>query len=142
MIRELHSKLKSLDLDYLKEEAVWQCRDELLNLNRAQMHEGETIKGDLISPLYRSRSYAEFKSMLATYEAPNFVPDLYLTGDFYKSLQLEVSGGQYEIYSDDEKARDLMLKYKDVVGLSEDSIKKAREIVTAKLMQLIKQKLS
>jgi len=142
MIRELHSRLKSLDLDGLKEEAVWINRDAIIKANQSQLHLGETSVGTAITPLYRSRSYAEFKSLLSSYDAPNYTPDLYLTGDFYKSMQLEVGGGEWDIYSDDNKARDLQLKYKDIFGLDEDNLQKIRELVTKTFVTLLKQKLN
>ena len=140
-IRELHSKLKALDLQYLKEEAVFQNRDKLSDLNKEQLHQGLTNKGTPITPLYRKKWYAEFKASLSSYEAPNYVPDLYLNGDFYNGIDVEVSENDYNIFSRDEKSDDLTIKYKDIFGLSEKNIEIARQFVTKTFVTLIKGKL-
>ena len=140
-IREFHNRLKALDIQYLKEEAVFRNRDELVRLNQSQLHLGETKTGDNISPSYRDRDYAEYKTMLSSYEAPNFVPDLFVTGEFYKGMDVEVSNNEYDIYSRDEKNDDLTLKYKDIFGLQDKNKEIAMQIVTKTFVNLISEKL-
>jgi len=140
-IREFHNKIKTLDIQYLKEQSVWLNRDEIIRLNQSQLHLGENAAGGQLSPIYRSKTYAEFKASLSTYEAPNYVPDLYLTGDFYKSFGIEIGRNEYNIFSNDNKADDLMLKYKDIFGLTDQNKEIAMQLVTKTFVNLISNKL-
>lgn len=140
-LREFYNMLKTIDIQTLKEEAVWQNKDVIIELNQSQLRQGLTNQGTEIHPLYRSRTYAEFKASLSTYEAPNFVPDLYLTGDFYKSFGLEIGNGDYDIFSNDSKADDLTAKYKEIFGLSPENLEKVKTLVTNTFVNLLKEKL-
>jgi len=140
-IREFHNKIKTLDIQYLKEQSVWLNRDEIIRLNQSQLHLGENASGGQLSPLYRSKIYAEFKASLSTYEAPNYVPDLYLTGNFYKSFNIDIGRNEYDIFSNDNKADDLMLKYKDIFGLTDKNKEIAMQLVTKTFVNLISDKL-
>jgi hypothetical protein len=140
-IRELNNRLKSIDLQYMKEEAVFQNRDKIAELNKEQLHQGLTSKGTSITPFYRKRWYAQFKASLPSYEAPNNVPDLYLNGDFYNGIDVEIADNEYSVYSKDEKADDLSSKYRDILGLTEKNIETARTIVTKTFVTLMKRKL-
>jgi hypothetical protein len=140
-IRELNNKLKAIDLQYMKEESVFQNREKIAELNKEQLHQGLTNKGTSITPFYKRRWYAEFKTLLPSYEAPNNVPDLYLNGDFYNGIDVEISDNEYSIYSKDEKSDDLSSKYKDIFGLNEKNIETARQFVTKTFVNLMKGKL-
>jgi hypothetical protein len=140
-LRELQAKIKAIDVQTLKEEAIWQNQDEIIRLNQSQLHLGMTSKGSAITPLYRARSYAEFKASLSSYDAPNYTPDLYLTGDFYKSMGIEIGNGEYDIFSNDSKADDLTLKYKDIFGLTDENLEIARQLCTKTFINLLSEKL-
>jgi hypothetical protein len=69
------------------------------------------------------------------------VPDLYLNGDFYNGIDVEIADNEYSVYSKDEKADDLSDKYRDILGLTEKNIETARTIVTKTFVTLMKRKL-
>jgi len=141
-LKEFYILLKGADIQNLKEDAVWQNRELIIELNQSQLRQGLTNKGTAIHPLYRSRTYAEFKASLSSYEAPNWTPDLYLTGDFYKSFGLEIGNGEYDIYSNDGKADDLSKKYSDIFGLTAENLEKVKINVTNTFVNLLKEKLN
>lgn len=69
---------------------------EWLGLNRGQLHDGQDNTGHLQSPDYASEKYAEYKNQ--SNPVPGFgVPDLFITGDYYNSIQMTVNASQYNI---------------------------------------------
>jgi hypothetical protein len=98
----------------------------ITTLIQGQMFEGKTGKGEVIRNQktgggYRSEAYAAMKH--AQNPLPgNGVPDLYLTGSFYKKMVSTVKGDLIETQSADPKESDLLDKYgKDVFLVGEDS---------------------
>ena len=140
-LKEFYILLEALDIQALIEDAVWENKDYIIELNQSQLHQGLTSKGSAIHPLYRSRTYAEYKASLSTYDAPNWTPDLFLTGAFYKSFGLEIGNGEYDIYSNDGKADDLSRKYSDIFGLTAENLEKVKIKVTNSFVVLLKDKL-
>ena len=141
-LKEFYISLKAIDIQTIIEDAVWENKDYIVELNQSQLHQGLTSKGTAIHPLYRSKTYAEYKASLSTYDAPNWTPDLFLTGAFYKSFGLEIGNGEYDIYSNDSKADDLTKKYADILGLTSENLEKVKINVTNTFVNLLKEKLN
>ena len=85
---------------------------EICDLNTDQLSKGQYIEGGLISPELRRPSYAENKKKKGG-KAPEGVPDLKDTGDFYSGWYTKPVKDGLEIGSKDEKSDDLERKYAD-----------------------------
>ena len=140
-VRQYHRKLKGLDLNYLKEEAVLQSKEEIIEANREQLREGRSAKGQLIRPSY-SMGYRSRKARMASYRAPFGTPDLFLTGAFQGDMDVVVENGEYDVISWDDKNAILQTMYDDLFGLTAESIEKVRKIVTERFTRLLKDKLN
>ena len=140
-LREYYTKLKSIDLQRLKEEAVEACKKEIIEANQSQLREGKNANGQVMRPPY-SEAYRKRKSRMSSYRAPYGIPDLYLTGEFQEAFDVIVDNGQYDIISWDEKTAFLQLMYDNIFGLSPENIDKIRLIVTSKLRELLNLRLN
>jgi hypothetical protein len=138
---EFYNKIKSLDLQKLKEEAVIANKDAIVKLNQSQLHFGRTVKDEYIFPSYTSK-YLKRKMRMSSYIAPTGTPDLYVTGEFYGEMDVVVENGQYEIISFDRKSEWLVPKYNDIFGLNEENISKAQIQVTNSFLSSISNNLS
>ena len=105
--------------------AVVENREEILDLNIAQLEVGKDSLGELLER-YALETYAEFKQAIGS-QAPFGIPDLKLEGDFHSGWILVVDGKEIRITSTDDKTGDLAHKYgQDIFGLMEDSLNTIR----------------
>ena len=140
-LRELQNKIKSIDMQTLKEQAVKDYADEIVKLNQMQLKLGRTKDGKYISPSY-SKAYLKRKRKLSSYVAPDGIPDLFLHGDFYREMETIIEDNQYDVISWDEKSQWLLPKYDDIFGLTKENIEKIKPLVTNRLIELLKNKLN
>jgi hypothetical protein len=138
---EYYNKIRSLGLKKLKEEAVIANKDAIVKLNQSQLHLGRTMKDDNIEPKY-SEKYLKRKMRMSSYIAESGTPDLYVTGEFYSEMDVVVENGQYEIVSFDRKSEWLVPKYREIFGLSEESIIQAQIPVTNSFLESISNNLN
>jgi hypothetical protein len=75
-----------------------QSQYEWLGLNRGQLHDGQDNTGSLQSPLYASEQYALGKEEMNPVPGLG-VPDFFVSGDYYNSIQVKVLRGEYSIYT-------------------------------------------
>lgn len=69
---------------------------EWLGLNRGQLHDGQDNTGHLQSPEYAVEEYAVRKN--EANPVPGLgVPDFFVTGDYYNSIQMTINASQYSI---------------------------------------------
>jgi hypothetical protein len=139
--REYYKKLRGVDLNYLKEEAVLQSKEEILAANREQLREGRSATGQLICPSY-SPQYLRRKRRMSSYRAPGGTPDLFLRGDFQGEMDVIVESGGFDIVSWNEKNAFLQTMYDDLFGLTAESIEKVMRVVTKRFSGLLKDKLN
>lgn len=140
-VREYYTKLRSVDLNFLKEEAVLQSKEDIVAINREQLRAGKNAQGELIRPQY-SLGYQRRKRRMSTYHAPLGTPDLFLTGDFQNEMDVVVENGEYDIISWDWKNAILQTMYDDLFGISGANIEKIRKIVTERFSKLLKDRLN
>ncbi len=112
----LKRKIEAMDVDRIAVSAVSNTTEEMANIQAEQMMHGLDSKGQPIGQ-YRSPIYAEVKNRMNP--LPGFgVPDLKLTGAFYRGIVAKVSGDVVVTDSTDSKSADLQKKYgADVFGL-------------------------
>lgn len=111
-IAAVHRNVKALDLKKESLQAVEDTSGLMLDLQKEQLFAG--LDADEV-PLheYRSRAYAEFKLTLN----PKGVTDLKLSGSFYDKMFFEISEENINLWSKDDKAGDLTVKYGNIWGL-------------------------
>lgn len=115
-INNLRRKFESLDTDTVVRRSLENTTEQLANTQAEQMMRGLDANGNPIGQ-YRSPVYAEVKNRMNP--LPGFgVPDLKLTGAFYRGITAKVSGELVITDSTDPKSADLQKKYgKEVFGL-------------------------
>jgi len=100
--------------------AIVENREEILDLNVAQLRQGKDSLGQFLQE-YASKDYAEFKKAIGS-EAPFGIPNLILEGNFTEGWVLKKEGMEFRFDSTDEKKDELAHKYGDeIFGLSLES---------------------
>lgn len=130
---DLLETLQSVDIVQVASDSLSEFPEEMVMLNREQLMEGKLSTGLDITPSYfddpffKSREAAQRYSDWKDKITPNpkrkrGTPNLFITGPFHESLDLEVTRGEYLFTSSFHKAQDIFSKFsEDVAGLTEDS---------------------
>lgn len=123
IMRQMAKKAAFIDLNKLKADAIRFHKDEILDLNREQLREGQ---GSHNSPIgrYINRRYMTFKSRLSSYLAGLPTPDLFVKGGFHAGLRLSIRNDKVRILkSASDKTPYWWLKvYRGIFGLSDKSM--------------------
>jgi hypothetical protein len=121
---KLIERIKRTEVDTIIEETMEDASPLITDRQKDQMLGGLNSEGKKIGR-YRSPAYASMKNRMNA--IPGFgVPDLRLTGDFYKGIYTEVRGDKLIIDSVDEKTQDLADKYGETIfGLNKVTKKEA-----------------
>jgi hypothetical protein len=120
-VAEMIRRLESVNIQGDSAEAIESTSADFARLNTAQMYQGLDSKGARISPGYRNPSYSRKKNLMNP--TPGLgVPDLKLTGAFYRGLSIKVQDADIIIDSDVDYAKYLEANYTNIFyGLDEDS---------------------
>lgn len=116
---EIFEGLENLDIKAIAGEAIDETREKLMNLQRDQLLHGLRADGKLIGK-YRNNKYARVKNQMNPLAGLGNV-DLKLTGAVHNELFVDVRDNEYIIDSADSKMADLVEKYDDPLGLTEDN---------------------
>ena len=122
-VADLLESVEKVDLTIIIEATIEETAADYIRLNtEEQLFKGIDANGAQLQPLYKSKSYAKKKNeMNAT---PGYgVPDLKLTGSFYKSQKLAVNGDQINLDSDVDHAQYLEKNYgaEKIYGLDDEN---------------------
>ena len=137
MFRRLRAIVNLESLDTFVVDSMKETEQELLNLLRSQLSQGE--RGDGQMPQYANEKYAQYKQRIGS-EAPFGVVDLKLSGDFQRKLRLIITKTGARIRSYDKKRSELLNKYsKEIYELNSENISVyVKEIFFPVLMKKIK----
>lgn len=109
-IAALKRGLAKVDLPRLIVSSIESTADEYIALNQGQLKRGLDKDGDEITPGYKLIEYAIRKHEQNA--APGFgVPDLFLTGAFYRAFTIRVGFTSIFVTSLDDKTPKLSQKY-------------------------------
>jgi hypothetical protein len=124
--------LDKFDLVETVSECVEVTREQMLYYNRLQLLHGLDQEGNYLSPKYSedpyfkspesAKRYAEWKSRIEPKtDKPFDVPNLYITGRYHESIEIDVEPSKYVISSSDPNAASIENKFtQKVYGLSPD----------------------
>ena len=121
MLTELVKNIKSLpnEMVVIFDKVIQNNFEELEDKNAEQLSEGKNAEGNDLQR-YRSPAYARFKKQIGSKSSP--VTDLKVTGAFHRDIKIKKVGkGEFEYYNSNEKAPELLQKYKSVLGLNDES---------------------
>jgi hypothetical protein len=134
VVIEQLKRAQNIDLDSLGIKATIEHQNAIVNLNRDQLRKGQRGEGDM--PGYFSAAYLNYKRSLDSYFAGGKT-DLFLTGDFQKSMYLAVNGKSAEISATDWKTEQLLEKYGEgIFNLNGDFMPQAHELTTPTFFKL------
>lgn len=105
-----------MDISEVIQTAVSNTLDDLNEENKKQLFEGYDKTGEKITRKYRNNKYARVKNEMNPLPGLG-VPDLKLTGAYYRGRKATLSGDVITVTSSDEKAEELEAKYPDINGL-------------------------
>lgn len=108
---------------------VKEQKKDLIRLNQSQLYrEGVLSTGEKLKP-YRSKAYAEKKNAMNSLPGLGN-PDLFLTGSFFRGMEVDVTGESFSIDSRDGKAANLEKKYSaQIFGLTPQSQEKYNQFI-------------
>lgn len=113
-VKELKKNVKSL-----MSESVLDKKDDYTKLQKEQLKEG--IRSDDAYIFNVKTKSDEYSPMYAKYKGKSFPIDLYDKGDFYSGIQIEESGKNFNVFSNDEKSESLQKRYgKQILGLGSE----------------------
>lgn len=115
-IKGLYRKVEQIDNDKIIGNAFESTVDDLAEENKKQLFEGFDKTGEKISRKYSNNKYARVKNEMNPLPGLG-VPDLKVTGAFYRGIRVDYQGGKLITASSDEKGTDLEEKYADIYGL-------------------------
>lgn len=122
-LRDLLKSFQSLDLDGEARRIIERrsSTDEIKRLNKEQLYNFGVDSEGVKLKRYASNYYAKEKNY--DNRRPGFgVPDLYVTGKFYKGFYTSISPNKIEISSKDSKTQKLIDNYTpDIFGLTDDN---------------------
>lgn len=126
-LNQLVESVRAIDFDQIME-TVYSRKDveeNVIFLNTEnQLRKGLNAKGGVLG-LYRSFTYSSLKQNVAGRKAGFGVVDLFLTGDYYNTFVEDAKKDHFIIDSNPIKdGENLMDKYEDSEGLTDDSLKK------------------
>ena len=115
---DMIENLSAFDLKREVQALFVQNEKHIITLNQAQMLKGKKRNNEGIGE-YLSDNYAAYKFSFISSEAGEGNVDLKLSGDFYKGLEMKLSGENIDIKSSDFKSSKLESKYgSDIFGLT------------------------
>lgn len=133
---EILKSLQKLNVRKVAFESFKKHSDEVVPLNQEQLFEGKTAKGEFLFPTYfadpffktraAARRYSDWKDVITPHpKRRRGVPNLFINGFFYKSIELKLFPEGFQIDSRAFMAANIKRKYgQDVFGLNEDSREK------------------
>lgn len=116
--KQIQTKYKNISIQNVCIDSIEKTKDDYLQSNRLQMLYGFDKDGNRIGT-YRNKYYKQKKQSINP-KAQGFV-DLRLTGRYYQSLEVQVSGTDVLVHASDSKAKDLEKKYGTAIyGIGKD----------------------
>lgn len=117
-INNLRRKFEALDIDKVARKSMENTTEEMANIQAEQMMHGFNSFGNKIGQ-YKLEPYAEKKNRMNP--LPGFgVPDLKLTGAFYRGINVKISGEMVITDSSNIKSEGLQKRYgPEIYGLDE-----------------------
>lgn len=111
--------------------ALDQTKDRMIELQREQLLEGKTSKGDDITPSYLDDPYFKSRQAAQRYSAwkdritphpirKSGTPNLFINGAFHKSIEAVIKPGSVIISATFKKAASIEGKFKDIYGLNDE----------------------
>ena len=139
-ISEKIAQLKAIDINHLLDDSLRESEKEILDLTRDQLYEQGVI--DVTNPAKREKYAAATiaqKKRRATYSKTDFVT-LRWMGEFYEKFKLLIFKDRIVVTSTDVKwnYHEANPRFENALGLTEDSVKKVRDIVLPLILKRIK----
>ena len=149
-IGNLQSNVQNIidNLDNIVLGLTMEADPSVADLNREQMMEGKTNKGEDITPKYLDNPYFKSKESAQRYsdwkdditpssKRKKGVPNLFINGKFHNSLEAVLSKDFINVKTD-SFGEDIIQVHHNVLGLNEESLKIVREDIKPKLQKKLK----
>ena len=141
-IRDIAYKFKTLDIMREFDAILLELNGTITGMNKEQLSLGFDSQGQQLMP-YASPEYAVLKKNHFGSEAPMGIPNLKLSGDFYKGFFIIIDSTKITISSKDIKTLELEGKYGDIFGLEPEKLGElAHSYILPRLAAAIKNKLT
>lgn len=150
-LHELQRRLSRFDLLKLLSESANESKERIADYNREQLLLGLDSNENYLSPRYSedpffkskesAQRYAQWKNKIEPKrDKPFDVPNLYITGRFHNSIEVEVGPTEIGLFSDDANSIGIEQKFTtDIYGLNNES---KREYIPKHLLPILKNKIT
>ncbi len=149
---ELYDSVKNFDVIKETSDILESIQDNILEMNRNQMWDGLTAKGEDIRPKYSENPFFKTKEQAAGYAKWKWAissqgskrdidtPNLYINGYFYESLRFKKD--ELKIVTENALGAEVTSEHKDVLGLMPENINEVIEVtlqpkLTEKLQSIL-----
>jgi hypothetical protein len=140
-ISEKIKQIQSINIDSMLDESLKESEKEILDLAKGQLYDEGVI--DVNNPgrreYYKPQTIAQ-KKRKAAYPKTEFIT-LRWMGDFYDKFKMIIFKDKFVITSDDLKWANYLEpnpRFENAIGLTEDSVKKVRDMVLPLILKRIK----
>ena len=118
-------------------------QDFIIDLQQKQLRSGKDGRGELITPEYISPDYARAKQFIPGRIAPEGTPDLFLTGNFFDTIDVIIGQTFVEIIANTTiYGRDFKDIYGfDILGLNDESLQKLINFIKPEFIEEVKRRL-
>ena len=113
----MRERFQRVSLTAITRTVMIDTHDELEDANRKQLYAGKRPDGSDITPEYRPLTKFLKQQKGQVWDRVTLED----TGAFYRGIDLQLSNVDYELTSTDYKTPDLLNKYGDVFGLSDQA---------------------
>lgn len=137
-VKELRERLNRVNLETIAAEVMVEYAPDIEMLNRDQMMKGQDQDGKPIRPSYledpffKTRQAAEEYATWKEQISPNpyrdkYTPNLFINGQYHYSRQMYIENGVMKFRSGDHNAPEIESKFKNIDGLTKESVEWFRE---------------
>lgn len=118
-------------------------QDFIIDLQQKQLRSGKDGRGELITPEYRSPDYARAKQSTPGRIAPEGTPDLFVTGNFFDTIDLVIGQTFVELIANTTiYGKDFKDIYGfDILGLNEESLQKLINFIRPEFIRETKRRI-
>lgn len=125
-LSELIAAVNNIRVNDICSDAVADTKEDLLRINKEQLYDGKLKTGADLSPTYlddpyfktpaSAKRYSDWKDQITpNSKRKSGVPNLFITGVFYDSLSISISGMDVDVDSSFSKATDIESKFSTAI---------------------------
>lgn len=152
-LTEFKHNVNSVDFKEIVIDSAMNEKELIAEFNKAQLWDGVTHEGYEIRPYYSedpyfksaqsAERYASWKQKITPNSRRNKdVPNLFVVGEFYKSIQAKRERDYIEVTSETTLGKKITNKFDNILGLNEPNLAELSETILPNIITKLKYELT